>query len=156
MRKFTLTLVLALACGGAFAAELGDAPFDAAQVLEQQRKIRTDADAGVGPYGQLNDTTRRELHERQDRLAKLLENRRYEDLSPEDRQKARVDLAWIEYAGKNDDDRLVCERVRRTGSNRVERVCKTVGQRRQEREESKRDADRAMQQRALEVSGPNG
>lgn len=35
------------------------------------------------------------------------------------------------------DSRMVCERVRTTGSNRREQVCMTLGQRRQMREESR-------------------
>ncbi|MBW8811122.1 MAG: hypothetical protein JF591_20410, partial [Lysobacter sp.] len=80
----------------------------------------------------------------------------YEDLSPAEQDQARVDMAWIEYAGKTDDDRLVCERVRTVGSNRVERICKTVVQRREEKKSNKDSADRALQNRNLSPCGPEG
>ncbi|HEY0504900.1 MAG TPA: hypothetical protein VGD42_15565 [Lysobacter sp.] len=52
------------------------------------------------------------------------------------------------------DDRLVCERAKVIGSNKVERVCKTVRQRREEREGAKYQAgkqatDRMMQSRGM-------
>jgi len=40
-------------------------------------------------------------------------------------------------AKKKADERLVCERIRATGSNKVERVCKTAAQREEERNSDK-------------------
>lgn len=157
MRKIFLSVVLTALCATAIAFAAPPAtPFDAQAVLEQQKTIRADIDAGKGAYGKLNPATRQEVRERQDKLSKLLENRRYEDLSQAEQDQARVDMAWIEYAGKTDDDRLVCERVRTVGSNRVERICKTVAQRREEKKSNKDNADRALQNRNLSPCGPEG
>ena len=47
-------------------------------------------------------------------------------------------LEWIEAAiNDSDDDRLVCRRERRIGSNRMTRVCKTVAQIEFERERAR-------------------
>jgi len=156
MGKMFLAVVLTALCAStaSFAAPPAT-PFDAQAVLEQQKAIRADIDAGKGVYGQLNPATRQEVRERQDKLDKLLQNRRYEDLSPAEQDQARLDLAWIEYAGKSDDDRLVCERVRTIGSNRVERVCKTVAQRRDDKKNSKDNVDRALQNRNLSSCKPD-
>ncbi|MGO1072056.1 hypothetical protein [Lysobacter sp. CA199] len=125
-------LFLATTCATAVAAT-EPAPFDAAAVLEQQKQIRSDAEAGRGAYGELNAATRQELRSRQDRLGKLLDGRRYQELSDADRDQAHQDLAWIQQAGSaKAEERLICERVRAIGSNRVERVCKTASQRRDE------------------------
>ena len=42
----------------------------------------------------------------------------------------------------DDDERMVCERRKVLGSNRPERVCKTVAQRREEKERARADMDR--------------
>ena len=43
-----------------------------------------------------------------------------------------------EPAEDADNERMVCKRVKRTGSNRHVRVCKTVAEREREREEARR------------------
>lgn len=53
-----------------------------------------------------------------------------------------------------DEERLICERVKSTGSHKVERVCKTAKQRAEERESAKTRAgqqatDRMMQTRSI-------
>lgn len=45
-------------------------------------------------------------------------------------------------AATDDDERMVCERRKVLGSNRPERVCKTVAQRREEKERARADMDR--------------
>ncbi|MEH6421170.1 hypothetical protein [Pseudomonas sp. CGJS7] len=140
LKRFSLSktlvgLVLAAACAGAVAST-ERAPFDAAAVLEQQKQIRGDIEASRGSYGELNAATRQELRSRQDRLSKLLEGRRYEDLNEADRDQAHQDLSWIQQAGAaKSEDRMICERVRAIGSNRVERVCKSASQRREEQQQ---------------------
>lgn len=131
-----LATACAAACSTAFAAPTLT-PFDTAAVLEQQKQIRADADAGNGAYGKLSPDARKELSTRQDRLSKLLDGRRYEDLNEADREQAHQDLGWIQSAGAGGgasgaEEKLICERVRAIGSNRIERVCKTAAQRREE------------------------
>ena len=57
-------------------------------------------------------------------------------------------------ATRADDERMVCERVKVIGSNKVERICKTARQRREEREGAKyragqQSSDRMMQSRSV-------
>lgn len=47
------------------------------------------------------------------------------------------------------EERLVCERIRSTGSNKVERVCKTAKQRADERNSEKSQADRDAAERMM-------
>jgi len=113
-------------------------PFDTASVLEQQKQIRGDIDAGRGDYAKLEPGKRDELRTRQDRLNQLLQGRSYDQLSASERDQAHQDLAWIGQASGNatasadPDEKVVCQRVRSIGSNRIEKVCKSVSQRRDE------------------------
>ncbi|MFK3647241.1 hypothetical protein ACI2IY_02245 [Lysobacter enzymogenes] len=146
LSKSLAGLILAGVC--AVASASGEPkPFDAASVLEQQKQIRGDVEAKRGVYGQMNGDTRKELLLRQERLTKLLEGQRYEELSPANREQAHADLAWIELAASGqEEEKVVCERVRTTGSNRVERVCRTVGQRREDQRVN-REGFESMRQR---------
>jgi len=145
MRKILSTLILAAACATATASP-DRAPFEVQGVLERQKQIRAEVEAGKGAYGGLDANARRELTTRQERLAKLLEGRRYEDLSESERESAHGDLAWIAQAARSDEEKLICERVRPIGSNRVERVCKTASQRRKEQEARGQDPELLRQQ----------
>lgn len=135
--KCVAGLVLAGVC--AVASASGEPkPFDTASVLEQQKQIRSDVDAGRGDYAKLDPAKREELRTRQDRLGQLLQGRSYEQLSPAERDQAHQDLAWIGQAGgsatasADPEEKVVCQRVRSIGSNRIEKVCKSVSQRREE------------------------
>lgn len=132
LSKTVVGLILAMSCAMASASDEKPA-FDAAGVLEQQKQIRADVEASRGSYGQLNPATRQELRSRQDRLNKLLEGRGYDQLNEAERAQARQEIEWIAQAGADkEEDRMICERVRAIGSNRVERVCKSASQRREE------------------------
>lgn len=137
LSKCVAGLVLAGVC--AVASASGEPkPFDSASVLEQQKQIRSDVDAGRGDYAKLDTAKRDELRTRQDRLGQLLQGRSYEQLSPAERDQAHQDLTWIGQAGgtatasADPEEKVVCQRVRSIGSNRVEKVCKSVSQRREE------------------------
>ncbi|MGO1001197.1 hypothetical protein [Lysobacter sp. CA196] len=145
MRKILSTLILAAACAAATASP-DRAPFEVQGVLEQQKQIRTEVETGKGAYGGLDANARRELATRQERLFKLLEGRRYEDLSESEREGAHGDLAWIAQAARSGEEKLVCERIRPIGSNRVERVCKTAAQRRAEQEARNQNVEMLRQQ----------
>lgn len=150
MRAFRLSLILvASLCIAPIAVAQQAAPFDTAAVLAQQRQIRSDINAGSGAYGRLPTDLRREVVSRQNALFKLLEGRSYEQLDESQRTQVGDDLAWIEAAPKQSaEERVVCERVKSMGSNRVERVCRTVAQRKADRDRAdKRSIDRALEQR---------
>jgi len=136
-------LVLAGVCTAAAASDQPQA-FDAAAVLAQQKQIRGDIDAGRGDYAKLDPAQRQELRTRQDRLELSLQGRSYDQLSAAEREQAQQDLQWIRQAGgtaapsaapaaaaAEPEEKVRCERVRAIGSNRTERVCTTVSQRRE-------------------------
>ena len=152
MRALRLSLILVAALSVAPIAAAQDAArFDPAAVVAQQKRIRSDLDAGTGRYGGLPADARREVAARQDALFELLEGRGYEDLSAAERSQAGETLAWIEAAPqRSGEERLVCERVKAMGSNRVERVCKTVAQRQAERDSARNRANKSGVDRALE------
>lgn len=135
--KALVGLILAGVC--AVASASGEPkPFDSAGVLAQQKQIRSDVDAGRGDYAKLEPAKRDELRSRQDRLGQLLQGRSYDQLSAPEREQAHQDLAWIAQAGgtvasaAEPEEKVVCQRVRTIGSNRTEKVCKSVSQRREE------------------------
>ncbi|QQP94081.1 hypothetical protein [Lysobacter enzymogenes] len=135
--KALVGLILAGVC--AVASASGEPkPFDSAHVLEQQKQIRSDVDAGRGDYAKLEPAKRDELRSRQDRLGQLLQGRSYDQLSASEREQAHQDLAWIAQAGgtvaaaAEPEEKVVCQRVRTIGSNRTEKVCKSVSQRRED------------------------
>lgn len=151
MRVFSLALILIATLAIAPRASAQEtAAFDAAATLQQQRQIRAEVDAGSGRYGRLPADVKRELVARQDAVFKNLEGQGYDGLDQSQRARLDADLAWIaavpeQVAG----ERLVCERVKSMGSNRVERVCKTATQRQAERDSARNKAgvDRALEQR---------
>lgn len=151
MRVLSLSSILIAALAVASMASAQEATaFDAAAALQQQRQIRSEVDAGSGRYGRLPADVKRELVKRQDGVFKALEGQGYDGLDESQRARLDADLAWIaavpeQVAG----ERLICERVRSMGSNRVERVCRTAAQRQAERESvrNKAGVDRTLEQR---------
>ncbi len=143
MRKLTsmcLIAFVAVAAGSIAHAAEPAAPFDVATVVAKQQKIRVDAQSGSGGFSELPAQTRSELLERQKELLGLIEGRSYAQLDEQQRLQASQEIAWIDsIARQAADERLVCERTKAIGSNHTERVCKSVKQRRVERENA-RDA----------------
>jgi hypothetical protein len=113
-------------------------------VRAEQLDIRDDALAKRGAYGDLSNAERSRLLSQQDRLLGLIEGKQsMDELSEPDRIKVLNQLETIKattrkaeaghaMANRAEEERMVCENVATIGSNRKERVCKTVGQRREE------------------------
>ncbi len=145
--KFMMGAVLAaLLLPGAVAAS--DAPqivvnTDARAIVAQQQEIREDAVAGKGVYGDLSERDRRRLMAEQDKVLALLEGKeRSTELSQIDQTALFNSLESISaIVNQAEDERMVCERVRPTGSNRAERVCMTVAQRREAARRSQQSMD---------------
>lgn len=138
MRESILKCLLvfaAVATGSIAEAADTAAPFDVATVVAQQQKIRLDAQSGNGGFSELPAQTRSQLLERQKALLSLIEGRSYAQLDEQQRLQVSQELAWIDSIAKQAaGERLVCERTKSVGTNRTERVCKSVRQRRIERE----------------------
>lgn len=127
-----------------FAAMAAKQGLELQQVREQQAEIRAGVMAKTGLYAKLNDDKRHELLDRQARMLALIEGKQNAaELSERDRTEVFNTLEWIEGTVNNTgDERLVCERTRKTGTNRLVRTCKTERQWREYREYTRRELER--------------
>lgn len=109
-----------------------------AEIVAQQQEIRSKVKAATETNGweEIPQQKREELLSRQDRLLALLDGKQsIAELDKPDQAEAISSLEWINaVADSAEDERLVCNRERVTGSHRVTRVCKTVAQIRKQRE----------------------
>jgi hypothetical protein len=137
--KMTLFIVLAGMAFGAFAA----APLKFDDVRAQQQQIRAGVMAGTGRYKDMPEQDRQNLLKEQDQLLSILGDKTDpSQLGDDERVQAFNILESIEAAiNKAEDERVVCERYQKTGTNRKVTVCRTA---RTMREQSER-ARRAME-----------
>ena len=150
--KYTLLrmlLVVVLAGGCAFQAlanEEQPVAVDARADLirDQQAAIRADATAKRGRFADMDQATRDRLLQTQDKVLALLDGKSSsKELSVPDQLLLFNSLEEISaIVNTAEDGRMVCERVRRVGSHRTENICKTVAQRRAERQQSRDAIDR--------------
>lgn len=147
---FPLLLAACLAAGfapGTVAAqgEVGTAPaaLDAAAIRAQQQQIRADAEARKGRYAKLPDAKRTDLYRRQDRVDTLIKD---VTLTTELDETRRIELfnnleAISAIVNQAEDERMICQRHRPIGSNRPTTICKSVAQRRADREFAERNTN---------------
>lgn len=138
MRRHNIaTVVLGLCMAVAFGASADETAGPTLDdIREQQIELRTDAQAGDGIFEGMERVKREQVAERQTRLLALIEGKaRVQDLD-DDTQVEAFNLLEQINATINDieDQRMVCENVRKTGSHRKVKDCRTVAQRREERE----------------------
>jgi hypothetical protein len=109
-------------------------------IRAQQEEIRVGVGNKTGPYKDLPESKRDELLTKQAFVLRTIEGKRTsDDLSQNERMDVFNALEWIEAAINDaDDERMVCKLEKSTGSNRHVRVCKTVAQMREERENARR------------------
>lgn len=115
-----------------------DAPLTFDEIRQQQIELRKAVIANQPPYDDMSKRDRDLLASRQGQLLSLIEGKdTLLDLDEADRTAAINSLEWIR-AEVNDaeENRLVCRREKRTGSHMQSRVCKTVAERRKEREDA--------------------
>lgn len=107
-----------------------------ADIVSQQQQIRADVQAGKGRYKDMPAGTRNELLLRQAAVLRAVEGKQStSELAEGDKIRVFNDLEWIEATiNQAEDERMVCEMEKTTGSNRKTRVCKTVAQKRKEAE----------------------
>lgn len=106
------------------------------RIIAQQTEIRRDATAKRGRYRDMDNPTRERLLSEQDKVFTLLEGR---TASTELNREGQLSLfnsleAISAIVNRAEDERVVCERVRGQGTNIRSTVCKTVAQRRAERQ----------------------
>lgn len=155
----TLALVLAFA-GSAQAAEL--ATIDKTQrvdaIVEQQKQIRGDIQAAHNGWETLAQEKRNEVLKDQDQLFVLLQDKQtIGDLAPDRQVEAANLLSSINAIATNaEDERMICTRERKVGSNFTQRVCRTVGQIRREREATQNGLQRGDQMQRMQPKSPAG
>lgn len=89
-----------------------------------------------GTFKDITPRVRNELVAKQTEFIDLTEGKQsLDELSRDDQMRAINTLEWIKAAvTKAENERVVCERVKMVGSNRPQRVCRTVGEMRLERD----------------------
>lgn len=109
--------------------------FDARAVESKQERIRRAMESGAAGFSEASTEQKKELTQRQDELLSIINGRSYGELSESERQKAQEQIAWIDStATRIADERMVCERTKASGSNRVTRVCMTARRQREAQE----------------------
>ncbi len=138
--------LLCAAAAVSLAATAGSQGLDLQKVRAQQTEIREGVLARSGPYKDMADKTRMELLDKQNRLLSIIEGKQdAAELNENQRTEAFNILEWIEGAvNGSTDERMVCERTRKTGSNRTVRVCRTEGEWREARERARRQMEGSM------------
>lgn len=113
------------------------------EIRTQQAQIRAGLKAGSGPYAKLKATERDDLLVKQAAMLRDIEGKTHVDeLNPDVRTSVFNTLELIEaVVNREDDERLVCERRPILGSTRKQRVCMTVGQRREAQERAREEMD---------------
>jgi hypothetical protein len=139
-RLFVLATLVALSLN-VMAANQG---LELQLIRDQQAEIRAGVLAKTGPYAKLEENKRHELLDRQARMLVLIEGKQNAgELTERDRTEVFNTLEWIEATVNNTgDERLVCERTRKTGTNRLVRTCKTEREWREYREFTRRELER--------------
>lgn len=113
------------------------------ELIDNQQQIRAEIETGKGKYRGMPARERRDLYAHQDNLLSLLEGKQsFDELSEKDKTEAFNELEWIKARlTQAEDDRLVCEVVRPSGSNLTKRVCKSVKQLRLESQQAQQMLD---------------
>lgn len=134
-----LSATFAASADNAMGASLDD-------IREQQLELRADAQAGDGVFEDMSGPERQELVERQTRLLAMIEGKSdVAELGNQDQVAAFNLLQEINATiNKAEDSQVVCEYIRKVGSHRKTKECKTVAERRRERMEAERDLQRAQ------------
>ena len=133
-----------LATGSALAA--GKAASELTYEQFQQRKAEVEAGMASGQrYASLSSSKKAELRELLARMDSRLSGRTSSsDLPSEEQVKLfnEQERVNVLLGATSDKERVVCRRDRKTGSNRVTTVCRTVGEIEEERERSLQDLGR--------------
>ena len=142
MSKRNILPLLLLCCFAA--AHAADPVVSTKEILDAQKSIRSDLDKSAGRFKDMPEVKRQRIAADQTKLFALLEGKETTaELNPQQLTEASNLQQSIHAAIANrEDERLVCERIRQTGSNMTTRVCKSVAQIKADHEAS-RDAMRA-------------
>ena len=156
MRQFAMTGMLAvLVAASATCAAAERFTVQTRDVVAQQQTIRADLEAPSGRYAQMPAAKRQQVLADQDRLLRLLDGTTSTADLPEGRKTEVFNLIESITTALNaddDDDRMVCTREARTGSNFMTRVCRSAAQIRLEKDA----ADSKMKQANQRICNTRG
>ncbi|TDK29214.1 hypothetical protein [Luteimonas terrae] len=158
MKGIRAVVLGALLCIAADGVASDHPNLDAGAIRDQQRELRTAAETGKGVFKDLPDARKREMFDRQDRVLALVRDRsRTTELTERQQIELFNNLEAIQaIIDSNEDERMICRRERATGTNRPQTICKTVAQRRAERESVERDTGRRTLECSEATMGPGG
>lgn len=138
-----LVLGIALSCPAWAAGNSDDnangPDFDA--IRAEQSELRGQAVSGKGIFEDISSAKRDDLVSKQDRLLAMLEGKQgIEDLNDKEQVTAFNLLQSINETvnGVEEEQQVRCTHQSKTGSHRKFKVCKTLAQRKREREASQR------------------
>lgn len=149
-------LAFALGLVGPVANASDDHPnLDASAIRAQQTQIQQEVRTRQGRYQNMTEEKRSELFAHQAKVDRLTSGITLTTELAETDQIALFNaLEAIEgIVNRAEDDRMVCERHKPVGSNRPKTVCKTVAERRAEREAAQADVQRRNQTCFKDPSG---
>ena len=117
-------------------------------IRSQQAQIKAGVVARTGAYKDLPASTREQLLAQQAIVLGLIEGKQTTgDLDASQKSELFAALDAIDtMVNKASDERMVCQLRKTLGSNRNERVCRTAGQIREEREAVRNQLDRTGMQ----------
>jgi hypothetical protein len=140
MRSSAVVLSAVLGLFASLPLAAADTPLAFAEIREQQIEIRADVAANKPPYDDMAKRDRERLVQRQDALLRLIDGKEtLLDLDESGRTEAINSLEWIRAEIHDaEENRMICKRELPVGSHMKKRVCKTVAERRKEREEAMR------------------
>jgi len=155
--------IMTMLAGGllclAAAATASDHPnLDAGAIRDQQRDIRVAVETGQGIYKDLPENRKRELFGKQDRVLALVRDKsRTTELNEYQQIELFNNLEAIQaIVNSAEDERMICRRERPTGTNRPQTICKTIAQRRADRDVVERDTGRRSLDCSTATMGPGG
>lgn len=139
------------------AADNTDGP-SFAEIRAQQLELREEVTEGKGIFQAMDEQARVTLTARQDELLAMIEGKDVvEDLADTDQVRAFNLLQEINAMVNNiEDDRVICEYVRKTGSHRKEKRCSTVAERRIQREAAQHALQNTLDRFCSPVAGTCG
>ena len=129
-------LVVALLSGSWLPAMAFNGPVQVEAIVADQTRLRAEIQSPTGRFSEMPAFKRNNILEKQAQLLSLLDGKAtIAELSPDEHTLLSNQLEFIETGLTNrEDERIVCERVRKTGSKMVSKVCKSVAQINAERE----------------------
>lgn len=139
-RPVVLAVALALLAGASAAHAAKELAISQSTdtILSELGKIQAEAKAGKRGWDNISKEKRDEVTTQGDRVVALLDGKKSaKELQPEERTELTTALERINTLAKEaEDERMVCTRERKVGSNFPVNTCMTVAERRRQREQS--------------------